>query len=525
VVLAMPLALGANDMNMTACGPEAAYLLILLVDVKEAVMKRLQCVVVLLVAIAIVFSHGAGLVSGQDMSPPPIVESAELPSGRPVSMSPDGTMVVSVDRGEQICVYLVPSMDQVTCASLAEVRVPVRLADVVWSPDSTRIAFAQDGFRLFYDSDIWMLEVESGQLTRLTDEASNEELFPGEAGTEFYLDVAPTWTPDSQAITFSRSFWIDGEAAGNVIAEVPAEGGDTVTLATIDEGRVGVWWSPGGWSPDGNVLYYSADPVPVAPLEAGIWAFDRATGETRQIAQTDDPSLGSLMLRTVSPSGDRLLAYYARAIDPNTMDASVQRFVDPATGEISDIPNPVPESGIWEGSWFSTFSPNGQYLLQPWGPPEAFDFWATDLTTGESLEVASDLPFASPIEIELSPVWASNGLVGVPQEARGFAFFPIDGIGLSATPPAATPDTGASPIASSAGNDFAPGDAVVAIGIAPLYAAPDPSATVVLVLTPGAEMQILGAPVENDFSRWYPVLDPATQTIGYVEAGRVGTSA
>ena len=398
----------------------------------------------LLTAVLLISGQGVGLVSAQATPFPAPARAETLPAGRPVSMSPDGTMVVSVDRGEQICVYLVESMTQVSCASLADVRVPVRVASVVWSPDSTRIAFAQDGLLLFRDSDIWVLGVQTGQLTRVTDEASDESLFPGEAGTEFFLDVAPTWRPDGEAITFSRSLWVDGEPAGNVIAEVPAGGGEPVTLATIDKGRVGVWWTHGGWSPDGSVLYFTADYLPAEPLQNGIWALDPATGEIGQIARSEDPKLGTLTLRMVSPSGDRLLAYYPQAAGQGSITESIQRFVDPETGEISDIPNPMPETGAYAGSWFSTFSPDGHYLLQPWGPNDALDYWVTELTTGESTEVASDLLFAAPIELELNPVWASNGLVGVPKEARGFSFFPIDGIGLGQ---AVTP-VEASPIAS-----------------------------------------------------------------------------
>ena len=75
------------------------------------------------------------------------------------------------------------------------------------------------------------------------------------------------------------------------------------------------------------------------------------------------------------------------------------RFVDPVTGELSPVPDPAPESEIFEGTWIATFSPDGQYLLQAVGiDGSSRDFWATNLTTGEPTEVASDIEGAVPID-------------------------------------------------------------------------------------------------------------------------------
>ena len=73
----------------------------------------------------------------------------------------------------------------------------------------------------------------------------------------------------------------------------------------------------------------------------------------------------------------------------------MQRFIDPETGALSSIPDPNPESEIFGGSWFSTFSPDGRYLLQPTNSGgDAFAYWVTDLASGESTQVASDLAMA-----------------------------------------------------------------------------------------------------------------------------------
>jgi hypothetical protein len=51
---------------------------------------------------------------------------------------------------------------------------------------------------------------------------------------------------------------------------------------------------------------------------------------------------------------------------------------------------------------------------------------------------------------------------------------------------------------------------------AAIYAAPSFDAPVVLTLSQGAEVEIIGEPVSNDEGVWVPVRDPETRTIGYL---------
>jgi hypothetical protein len=128
------------------------------------------------------------------------------------------------------------------------------------------------------------------------------------------------------------------------------------------------------------------------------------------------------------------------------------------------------------------------------------------------------------LDVGVMPSWGANGTVLLGNGSHGGYLFTIDGIGLNALPSPASPVSNGSAVATPS-DGFAAGETVVATGIAPLFASPDPNAMLVLVLTPGSEAQILGDLVENEFGRWYPVLDPATQTIGYAQADRLGTAS
>jgi Tol biopolymer transport system component len=458
-------------------------------------------------------------VTGMPVGGP--VRSVELPEGRAISMSPDGHyLATAVPPQESLCIYEVATMAEVSCADLSVLNTMLRMEDVVWSPDSTRLAFSEQTFQTLKDGDLWLMEAATGTLTNLTDDGYDGKILfqQDDAGDiEFFADVAPAWTPDSQFITFSRTASGSGGAMSNAIAQIPASGSSEVeTLAPVADAP-GVFYQRGQWSPDGARFYYTVSWPDRDNPDNGIWVYDKATGDTRLLAVSDDPEFGPLALREVSPAGDRLLAYYPAALASfGYVNRSVLRFVDPETGELSPVPDPAPESEIFAGTWIATFSPDGQYLLQGVGiDAGARDFWITNLTTGEAVEVASGVEEAVPIDYGLGPVWGADGTVFVAWNVIGAHFFPIEGAGTAAIAPVAegTPISGA--------DTLAPGSTAVTNGMTPVFAAPDAASTVVHILAPNSAVQILSQPVENEQGTWYPVLDPDSQIIGYVQASRL----
>jgi Tol biopolymer transport system component len=447
------------------------------------------------------------------------VRTVELPAGRAVSMSPNGHyLAVAVPPQESLCVYDVATMAEVSCADLSVLNTGLRSEDVIWSPDSTRLAFSERTLVTFRDGDLWVIDAATGTLTNLTDDGYDGAiLIPQDDGDdiEYFADVSPAWTPDSQYITFSRTIFGAGGIASNVVAQIPAAGGEVETLVPVGDAP-GIFYYRAHWSPDGERFYYSVAFPDLDNPDNGIWVYDKATGNARLLAVSDDPEFGTLVLREVSPAGDRLLAYYPAALTSyGYVNRSVLRFVDPATGELSPVPDPAPESEIFEGTWIATFSPDGQYLLQAVGMDgSSRDFWATNLATGEATNVASDLEGAVPIDHGLGPVWGTDGTVFVAWHVVGAHFFPIEGAGLGAVPALE-----ASPVSGQSG--FAPGTTAYTNSLTPVFAGPDANATVVSLLAPNRPVHILGDPVQNEQGAWYPILDPETQIIGYVHASRL----
>ncbi|EED31753.1 hypothetical protein NOR53_3058 [gamma proteobacterium NOR5-3] len=119
------------------------------------------------------------------------------------------------------------------------------------SPDGKTIALAAQGW-------LWLLEIETGIATRITDSAA--------------IDSRPRWSPDNKHLAFVRD---DGQDTAVLVLEV-------------DSGKIAVINSPGieldpEFSADGEYLYYSSG----ASGSLSIWRYHLASGAEQQL--TDLP--------------------------------------------------------------------------------------------------------------------------------------------------------------------------------------------------------------------------------------------
>ena len=133
-----------------------------------------------------------------------------------------------------------------------------------------------------YESDVWVFDAGSGELTALTDDGVEGGLLDSEGDAT--LDLAPAWSPDGTEIAFARSFADDGSLdEGTYLYRIPADGsGEAEEIALVSTITLSVY---GGviWPEDDRVYYSVA--APTDDEDNGIWAIDPAGGTPERIAR------------------------------------------------------------------------------------------------------------------------------------------------------------------------------------------------------------------------------------------------
>lgn len=458
-------------------------------------------------------------------SPPPrTFTSAE----QIVLLSPDGRSVATMGRRpDRLCVRDAGTGALRVCGDLKARRIKIRLNDIVWSPDSTRIAFAENSFQLLLDGDLWVMDAATGVLTNLTDDkVEGSFLVVGDANKivgAVYEDGTPTWSPDGGSIAFSRSTILDGKTAGTVIAVVPASGGAVRTVTSVSVQEIGVVYYGMVWSPNGGAIAYSVMHTAPDDPENGIWTVGVDGKNPRRLIGSD-PALGRPMIRAINATGETGLILYLEAASramPETLF-----LLNMATGERTAIPPPSDAStgAVVRGA---VFSPDGAKLLVivQRGSSES-RVVVRDLRTGGETLVAA-LPKAGSSIFGQGPTWANDGTVFVTDGTDDgmdikSAHLLFAETGPPPPPPlpggSATPQAAATPTAGGAGGEIAPGATVATNDDVKLRGAPSTGAVAVADLPKGTALRVIGAAKAAERFVWWPVEEPVSGAIGYVRS-------
>ena len=179
----------------------------------------------------------------------------EITSGATeVEISPDGKTLALVARGE---IWTIPASEGGEARRLTDN--PAKDYDIVWSPDSTRIAFASDRRGNF---NIYVLDVATRQVHPVSTDSNDEN--------------APRWSPDGRWVSFLRS----GPQGGLYVA--PADASAPPRRLTPSYGNNlnldGI--SSYSWSPDSRWIAFSRRDV-VQTVD--IWLVSLDGGEAVNI--------------------------------------------------------------------------------------------------------------------------------------------------------------------------------------------------------------------------------------------------
>jgi WD40 repeat protein len=474
--------------------------------------------------IALLISGLAGVVEttrAQEATPAPSRRQIDFDDEerRILALSPDGTLLAVSDRGEdaeQLCVVEVATLQDRACGDLSPLDARLREEDVVFSPDSSKLAFGENSFIYFKDGDLWVMDAETGDLTNVADDGfvGTSLLLEDEAGAEYSFDVLPAWRPDGSAIAYSQSPFRDGNSAGNQIVETHLDGSSPQNLVTVTLDEPGVVYFGILFSGDGNHLLFTASHVDRDNPQNGLWIANGDGTDPRKVIGRDD-ELGTPVIVDVTPSGDKALVWYAEAAMQFATQGPFYAIVDTTTGDREAIEVDLPDQPEEGYVSLATFSPDGTKLLtvtrltEPDGIVQV-----RDLESGQIEQVGEPVPDALMGFDEATPTWATNGTVFIPRGPLAGTIITVEG-GLDFATPEPTPPT-PEPTTPVEGV-FAPGQTVVTndANVA-MRAAPSTGAVVVLELEQGAALTVTGPSVEGDGFVWWPVIEPETQTVGYV---------
>lgn len=350
----------------------------------------------------------------------------ELPGTRVVSLSPDGRSLVAA-QGEghpsRLCVYDVETLTERSCGDLESHRVALSLDSVVWSPDSTRIAFAEDAFRMMVDGDLWLMDAATGEITNLTDDGfeGSMPLGSAELETPIDVDILPAWAPDGRSIAFSRSTMRGGEhGVHNEIVRLDLSSGETERLLLVSSDLIGIVYYGLVWAPDGQRLYYTVNYPTTDDQRNGVWVYNTVSGLAEHILR-NDPDKGPPVLLRVDATGGAGLIFYPLFMMRQAGTGDYYALLDLESNALSPA-NPGPRSSSPEIVQAVAFAPAGtEVLYSVWRLKDGkSELRVWDPPNGRPTVVAA--PFDGqilPTTLGGSLVWADDGtvFVAIPHDA------------------------------------------------------------------------------------------------------------
>lgn len=297
-----------------------------------------------------------GALRAQTPSASPVssgdIRLAEI-EGIALGLSPDGTMIAGVGKEDRFLVWDAETYETVARSEpMPEISI-IDHTSVAWSPDSTALAWSLDAARLMLDSDIYVFDIDSGQITNLTDDEPTDQdavslMDDKVSGLALDVDLYPSWSADGESLYFARSTWEDVPEIATSLWRIPRDGGDATEIAVLAPDAPLLVSSIYAGMEDGSVLY-ATWPVDSDGPHHGIFLVT-PDGEvegisTGMLARTTL----NMVLISVAPSARKAsvvsTANYARLMGSSWIEIDLDTGVPTPFEEVLGLPIPQEDAG------------------------------------------------------------------------------------------------------------------------------------------------------------------------------------
>lgn len=251
------------------------------------------------------------------------IRIAEVP-GIALTLSPDGTMLAGIGDDERFYVWDAESFETIARSEPTPEIPIIDHQSVMWAPDSTALAWSLDAARLWRDSDIYVFDIDTGQITNLTDDEPVDEdavklPLGGDPVSPMDVDMYPSWNDDGEDIFFARTVWEDASEIATSLWRISRDGGEATQIGVLAPDAPFLVSSIHAGMEDGSVLYATWPTYPDSPHH-GVFLVT-PDGEVEGISTGMlARSTRNMVLMSVAPSARKAVlvvtANYARLEGP-----------------------------------------------------------------------------------------------------------------------------------------------------------------------------------------------------------------
>lgn len=139
-------------------------------------------------------------------------------------ISPDSTTLVGTVDGERLAFLDISAHEIISETKESDIISVLDQQSVAWSPDGTKFAFSLMTWRLSIDSDIFIVDIASGEITNLTPEESGVEAGSLLDDIDPQIDTSPVWL-DNDTLLFARHTALKEKSPACELVTVSVSGG------------------------------------------------------------------------------------------------------------------------------------------------------------------------------------------------------------------------------------------------------------------------------------------------------------